>query len=58
MKHRDLVDIELILIEAHAYSLRNEVKLYADKLILKYNALMKKDAYSIAFKKTITELDI
>jgi len=58
MTHEDLTDIELILIEANAYNLRDEVKELAVELIDKYKSLLEKDAYAIAFKRTTTILNI
>jgi hypothetical protein len=58
MTHEDLTDIELILIEANAYNLRDEVKELAVELIDKYKSLLEKDAYEIAFKRTTTILNI
>ena len=58
MTHEDLTDIELILIEANAYNLRDEVKELAVELIDKYKSLLERDAYEIAFKRTTTILNI
>jgi len=58
MTHEDLTSIELILIEANAYNLRDEVKELAVELIDKYKSLLERDAYEIAFKRTTTILNI
>jgi len=54
----DHIDIELILIEASAYSLRNEVKELAIELLSKDKDLLEIDAYTLAFSKTILEFNV
>ena len=54
----DHIDIELILIEAAAYNLRNEVQSRAIELIKNDLELLEVDAYTLAFKQTIALFNI
>ena len=54
----DHVDIELILIEASAYNLRNEVQFCAKQLITQDNQLSVLDAYVLALEQTISSFNI
>jgi hypothetical protein len=54
----DHIDIELILIEAAAYNLRNEVQSRAIELMKKDLELLEVDAYTLAFKQTIALFNI
>lgn len=47
------IDIELILIEANAYSLREEVQKLAKELAETDKSLTLLDAYTLAYKQTI-----
>ena len=49
----DEEQIELILEEANAYGLRQEVKMWAEKELEKDNTLSKLDAYVIAYHEWI-----
>ena len=52
-KEEDEEQIELILEEANAYGLRQEVKMWAEKELEKDNTLSKLDAYVIAYHELI-----
>jgi hypothetical protein len=52
-KEEDEEQIELILEEANAYGLRQEVKMWAEKELEKDNTLSKLDAYVIAYHEWI-----
>ena len=52
-KEEDEEQIELILEEANAYGLRQEVKMWAEKELEKNNMLSKLDAYVIAYHEWI-----
>lgn len=52
------IDIELILIEANAYSLREEVQKLAKELAETDKSLTLLDAYTLAYKQTIALCNI
>jgi len=52
-KSEDEEQIELILEEANAYNLRQEVKMWAEKELEKDDTLSKLDAYVIAYHEWI-----
>lgn len=54
----DHIDIELILIEAAAYNLRNEVQSRTIELMKNDLELLEVDAYTLAFKQTIALFNI